>query len=205
MTVMAQQQWTLERTGHSPIRFTGEIVADVEKIDQDGIRKYDLRIIRNQKFIAWSVSYDTNWEGEIPYAWAGVVRDEIQLGLALRSFDPIPPRAGFPPGDKYARKQAQFVKTYRALYLFAVEEATKEAGIAVSVPYEGDPNEIIWNNIKSIPDLGQTCVLKFASGEMALAVPQESSRVPGQLSWNIGTTIAYDTPEITAWGYLDSE
>lgn len=203
MSMLTMKQWHLPRTGATPIQFTGDQLASVRLSDKDEVRQYSVVIYENEEFIAWNVLFETTWRGEGNYAWSGVVRDDIQLGLALRSFNPIPARAGFPPGEKYAAKQAQFVKEYRTLYLRAIEQAMLEADIAIEIPYDGDTESIQWHSIATKPDPGVTCVLKFSSGAMVLGVAQESVRAQGQLSWNIGSTLAYDTPEIVAWGYLD--
>ncbi len=193
-------RWKLRRSNSVPIHFTGDRVANAEGMDKDGIRKYNIWILTDGLAWAWGVAWSTNFKGEVPFAWAGVCDGPLGVANSLLSLNPIPPRAGFPDGEKYAKKQEKYIQDYTNIYLATVASALEEAGIAFEQPYCEDFSSVDWRSIESIPDIGRECVIRIESGAVLNAVLVESKRCGGQYAWDVGTKLAYDAA--VEWGYV---
>ena len=102
----------LTRAGHAPLVFAGELVAEKaakpEAGRSDHLRWHDLRVYRTAggKLVA-EIVFRTEWKRETDEHAAIACDDEGALIDALRSYDPVRPGIGFPPGAQFREKQAR--------------------------------------------------------------------------------------------------
>lgn len=96
-----------ERTGDRPLAFTGELIASVE--EEYGGRKYRMELYSadnwNDGFVLF-VEFTSPWAKDMPYSWALPCRSEDEVIGTIREIDWLLPVAGFPPGEKYEKRQA---------------------------------------------------------------------------------------------------
>ena len=117
---------TLQRTGNSPLTFTGELLASANGERQAGKeqnRWHEVAVYRTGggRYVV-SVHYRTRWQGELDHGQAEVAETAAEAAAVLRDYDPCGRVQGYPAGDHYAEKQSRLMADLRARYDTLVSE-----------------------------------------------------------------------------------
>ena len=88
---------------------------------------------RGGKFIV-AISYPVEWEGENSYYHAEVVPDVSSAVKLIREYDPVAHVISYPPGERYADKQARLLAELRQRYASQVSELLNRDEFAEAVP-----------------------------------------------------------------------
>ena len=103
--------YRIERTGQRALAFDGHVLAKSEGRHVDGQpqqRYHDLTLYRTAADkLVLEIQYHTAWRGETGYAWAEAVGHD-QIGDLLEDWQ-FPYVQGFPPIEKYARRQSNLL------------------------------------------------------------------------------------------------
>lgn len=120
------EEYVLKRTGDRPLKFNGELVAEVGGKWHAGAeqnRWYEIRVYRTAggKYVV-EVAYETMWQGEDSYHYARVcntIRDVLE---EIEFFDPLEYLLGYPPHPQFAVKQARLEQSLRQRWSVLVGE-----------------------------------------------------------------------------------
>lgn len=111
-------QTIITRTGHPPLLFNGELIASVtgdvpSKRERPGTRKrfHTIAVYRTDggKYVV-NIGYQSTWETESNNYQAFIVEKPGDVYSVLKSYNPLSPVIGFPPGESYVEKQARLMK-----------------------------------------------------------------------------------------------
>lgn len=118
------------RTGNAPLKFRGELVAEVSSRRVAGAERnrwHEIAVYRTEKskWVVW-VAYRTLWQGEQPHDWADVVATPAGIIELLRvEYDPAEYVKGYPASDIYAAKQARLLAQIREDYVALISEVAE--------------------------------------------------------------------------------
>lgn len=107
----------LERSGNTPIRVRGELVAEASGAAEKAIRWHTIRVVRVEGG-GWAagVEFCTTWKQEPGHAEA-IRTDKVQEVIDfLVGYDLEAHIRGFPPGEKYQARQDRLLAELRAAY-----------------------------------------------------------------------------------------
>ncbi len=111
------QEFTLTRTGDSPLKFSGEKIAEANgriRSGQEQNRWHEIRAYRTDggKYVL-EIQYCTCWQGEDGHSHVSVHDDPAALADELKSYYPLEHVLGFPPHPQFASKQARLEESLR--------------------------------------------------------------------------------------------
>lgn len=116
----ASSEHTLPRTGQSPLRFQGVLLAECGgkwHAGQERNRWHNLAVYRtagNQYVVA--VGYRSCWQGELEHDTAEVVAEPKSVKVVLQEYQPGAHVLGFPDQEAYRDKQARLLADIRRRY-----------------------------------------------------------------------------------------
>jgi hypothetical protein len=119
---------TLPRTGDSPLRFDGEIIAEAggkQFAGREQNRYHCLALYRvagHDRQYVLSIAYHTDWQGESHRDTVHVCDSPEDVRRVLREYEPVREGVGFPPGDQYADRQRRLESQIREQYDACVSE-----------------------------------------------------------------------------------
>lgn len=99
--------YTLQRTGHPPLRFDGELIAEADTEHLEALRWYSSAIYRSVDQFVVSVGFRSNWDGEAEHDSVFVCDSTSGVISALRAYDVLPPGRGYPSSEQYRDRQAK--------------------------------------------------------------------------------------------------
>lgn len=119
------EDYILKRTGREPVKFTGELLADIGGPTFKGReqnRWHDLALYKTQagQYILY-ITYHTTWEGESDH-YVVIVTSAGELAYDLSAYDPLEHVVGFPPHPQFADKQARLQAQIKRIYETRVTE-----------------------------------------------------------------------------------
>lgn len=123
---MTTETITLPRSGHAPLRFTGELIAETDGravAGRDHNRWHTLAVYRTSagRYVV-AIGYRTRWEGELDRDLALVCGSPADVAETLLAFDPCDGVQGYPAGEAYAAKQARLILDLRQRFEALVSE-----------------------------------------------------------------------------------
>lgn len=128
---------TLPRTGDSPLRFQGELLAEAggpRFNGQDINRFHVLQIYRSDggRFVV-AIEFVSRWQGEAGANEAHVCRSGDDVRRVLREYEPIGDRVGFPDKPEFADRQRRLTTAIREQYDACVSELLSRDEFATSL------------------------------------------------------------------------
>jgi len=111
------KEYVLKRTGDRPLKFNGELVAEVGGKWHAGVeqnRWHEIRVYMTAsgKYVV-EIAYETMWQGEDSCRYAMVcnaVRDVLE---EIKLFDPLDRLLGYPPHPTFTEKQIRLEESLR--------------------------------------------------------------------------------------------
>lgn len=120
-------------TGWPDMVFEGRRLASTDGSGPSINRWHNLALYaRDDTHYVVSISYRTQWDGELAHDTVYSTTDQAGVIGALRDHDPTAVVRGYPPGEQYAEKQARLFAELRSRYAAAVSELLREADITAS-------------------------------------------------------------------------
>lgn len=127
---------TLPRTGHPPLTFDGELIAEASSRlsgGQEQNRWHELALYRTEqsRFVG-AITYRTCWQGELDHSHVEIfpfAHKEDEVIAFFTGYDPTAHCAGYPPGAQFVEKQRRMLAQLRGNYEAAVSELFDAAGI----------------------------------------------------------------------------
>lgn len=113
---------TLQRTGASPLRFTGELVAEADNETVENNRWYQIRIYRAGAKYVTHIGFRTRWESERDHDVVEVVDAPGKVAEVLQRYDVLPENRGYPPTPVFAERQARLRNALQRDYGLLVSE-----------------------------------------------------------------------------------
>ncbi len=116
---------TLTRTGTTPIRFEGELLAEHTTTTDNPKNKRDRRFhlatyrTNDARYVAY-VHFQTTWETEVDHHWAEVFRSPADLAECLSTREPIPLGVGYPADKAFVEKHNHLMDVLNAQYQSSV-------------------------------------------------------------------------------------
>lgn len=98
---------TLQRTGASPLRFTGSLIAEADNETVENNRWYQIRIYESGHRYVVHVGFRTRWESERDHDTVEVIDSPGKVADVLRRYDVLPENRGYPPTPVFAERQAR--------------------------------------------------------------------------------------------------
>ena len=125
------QTYTLSRTGHRPLTFTGEKLAEADNYNptRNLDRYFELAVYRTRsgRYVV-SIALRAECRGEGDIMTVVYSEDPAEIERALRDYDPCPPGIGFPPGESFVAKQDRLREDMRRKYDGLVTELFAKLG-----------------------------------------------------------------------------
>lgn len=123
------EEFRLTRTGDVPLVFYGRRRAARVGAVGDAPRWTDVALYQTERGqLVAELIYRTKWKGEHDRHTAMVCRDEAALVEELRTYDPVPPGIGFPPGAQFVAKQQRLEAALRHDYAERVTSVLEGIG-----------------------------------------------------------------------------
>lgn len=117
---------TLARSGQSPLRFEGELLAESDGERLAGAERnrwHELAVYRTQGGgFAVRIAYHSRWQGELESDFAAAASSPVAVELAFREYDPTAAVNGYPDDAIYAERQAKLLADIRQRYQYQVGE-----------------------------------------------------------------------------------
>lgn len=122
-------EYTLNRTGQRPVKFTGELITESQgkpaepQRARDKARNYDIRIYKTARgtYLA-AITYNTDWDDEEHREDVLQCNTPAEVADCLEKYDPTQNVVGFPPGQQFAAKQQRLLAALRAQFQRQVME-----------------------------------------------------------------------------------
>jgi hypothetical protein len=115
---------TLERSGSTPIRFNGELLASAggvpEKVKRGHVVKFFRVDAGGREVYAASVEYLTEWRDEPQWFAAAMSSGPGDLAEWLLTLNIDAHVSGYPPGAQFVERQKRLLSDLRAAYIEAV-------------------------------------------------------------------------------------
>lgn len=115
---MDTDTFEIPRTGDRPLAFRGTLLSEAggpRWAGRDWARWYELAVYRTAAGRPiLSVSYHTQWEGEIGWTRVLVGSDAGDLVRQVQAVDPLAGVLGYPPGQQFAARQERLRAELRA-------------------------------------------------------------------------------------------
>jgi len=125
-----EKNYILPRSGNAPLAFIGKVIARADGSDVPGdkpIRWHELTIFEtDDDMLVVSISYKTDWQGELNWLDAWFVEDMEKAVEAFRQHNPTEHVKGFPPSHHYAERQLRLLTDIRERYAALVSEVLKD-------------------------------------------------------------------------------
>jgi len=118
----------LDRTGESPLIFTGEKIAESTgkwHAGAEQTRWHSLAVYRTESgTLIAAAAYHTNWQGEADWSYASTASGPDALDMLFREALEISlsRSIGYPPADAYAEKQMRMLQSLRDRYEGQISE-----------------------------------------------------------------------------------
>lgn len=132
-------KFNIQRTGDLPLTFTGEKLAEADTQEFGGKAQTE-RYFSGEVYETTggrhviAVTYHTTWKGEAPHQDAVIVYPEPEsIREALEDLDPVQHVAGFPPGEKYAARQANLITHMNRMWAHLISELLTQAGVSETI------------------------------------------------------------------------
>lgn len=111
----------LKRTGDAPLAFVGELISEVSSKTPNSSRWHEIGIYRTaQGNWVLEIVYRTQWEGELDNhvaLWLTHTPGEmLDIGAALKHYDPTSHVQGYPPNEFYRDRQARLLADMQRRY-----------------------------------------------------------------------------------------
>ena len=119
-------EYSLPRSGNSPLAFDGELIAESDGQRQFGKehnRYHEIAVYRTDggKYVV-AIRYHTHWQGEAHHDFAIAVDTASEAADEFRNHEPTSHVGGYPVADNYAEKQQRLLADIRARYDAQVSE-----------------------------------------------------------------------------------
>ena len=131
----------LTRTGNTPLKFQGQLIARSRPARDEGKKAKDLPrwnevALYRTKAGQWvvAISYCTEWRGEHGRHLAVVVPDLAAVVKTMQEYDPVAHLSGFPPGEHFEARQRRVEEDLRHQYAALVTEVLNREEFAEIIP-----------------------------------------------------------------------
>lgn len=129
---MAESEYTLARTGHPPLRFAGELLAqaDGQRVNgQEQTRWHELAVYRTPaaNYVV-AITLRSQWAGESDHFSVATSADPAAVHAVLQDYDPTEHLQGYPAGPTYAAKQARLEADIQRRYEALAVEVYERLG-----------------------------------------------------------------------------
>lgn len=131
------KEYVLTRTGDRPLKFSGELIAQVDGrifAGQEQNRWHELRVYKTAsgKYVL-EVSYYTQWQGESCHHQASVHDTVAGVADEIRVTNPLEHLLGYPPHLQFAEKQARLEESLQQRWGVLVSEILNDLPDAAEV------------------------------------------------------------------------
>lgn len=136
-------EYTVERTGTTPLRFKGRVLTYVSghreaaEGKKDKPQRWHTLILHEletgtDRFVL-CIHYDSDWPNEVPVRHAVVCEGKAAVARALQAHDPTRSVQGYPVGAQFEGRQRHLLADVKRRYESAVSSLLAQADVTEEV------------------------------------------------------------------------